>query len=447
MSGLPRGWVKTKISDVYDVARGGSPRPIKDFVTSDPNGLNWIRIADASAGGYRIQAAEQKIDKRGLNKTREVFPGDLLLSNSMSFGRPYITDIQGCIHDGWLVLGGPATRHVDTEFAYRCLSSPKVQRQFDEKASGTTVRNLNTDLVNSVQIEIPPLAEQKRIVAKLDALNAKSARARTELARIETLVIRYKQAVLSKAFCGELTKEWRDIQAKATGWPNAAISDIAEVVTGSTPKTAEKDRFFGGDTPFFKPTDLDQGYHVETPRETLSAAGVAVSRLVPARSVLVTCIGATIGKVGFARVACCTNQQINALVPNIAVVRAEWLYWVISSPDFQALILANSSATTLPIINKGRFQQLPLGLPPVEEQHEIVRRIESAFAKIDRLAKEAKRALELVGRLDEAILAKAFRGELVPQDENDEPAEYLLARIRAEREAAPKGKRGRGAKG
>ncbi|MBW8319930.1 MAG: type I restriction endonuclease subunit S, partial [Rhizobium sp.] len=89
---------------------------------------------------------------------------------------------------------------------------------------------------------------------------------------------------------------------------------------------------------------------------------------------------------------------------------------------------------------------LPLPLCNPEEQHETVRRIESAFAKIDRLAKEAKRALELVGRLDEAILAKAFRGELVPQDANDEPAEHLLARIRAEREAAPKGKRGRGAK-
>lgn len=85
----------------------------------------------------------------------------------------------------------------------------------------------------------------------------------------------------------------------------------------------------------------------------------------------------------------------------------------------------------------------PIPLPPRTEQHEIVRRIESAFSKIDRLAKEAKRALELVGRLDEAILAKAFRGELVPQDEKDKPAEHLLARIRAERETAPKARRGR----
>ena len=126
------------------------------------------------------------------------------------------------------------------------------------------------------------------------------------------------------------------------------------------------------------------------------------------------------------------------MVPNVAAVSPEWLYWIVASPDFQAIILANSSATTLPIINKGRFQQLPLTVPPIPEQHEIVRRIESAFAKIDRLAAEAKRALALVGKLDEALLAKAFRGELVPQDEGDEPADKLLERIRAERTGAPK---------
>ena len=102
--------------------------------------------------------------------------------------------------------------------------------------------------------------------------------------------------------------------------------------------------------------------------------------------------------------------------------------------------------TTHTTIYFPEVRAMQICLAPLEEQHEIIRRIESAFARIDRLAKEAKRAMELVGRLDEAILAKAFRGELVPQDENDEPAELLLERIRAERAAAPKAKRGRGAK-
>ncbi|MFD2032814.1 hypothetical protein ACFSKM_25905 [Ancylobacter dichloromethanicus] len=100
----------------------------------------------------------------------------------------------------------------------------------------------------------------------------------------------------------------------------------------------------------------------------------------------------------------------------------------------------------MPKINGTTVRATRVPTPSLEEQHEIVRRIGSAFARIDRLAGEAKRALKLVGRLDEAILAKAFRGELVPQDENDEPADRLLARLRAERAAAPKAKRGRKAR-
>jgi type I restriction enzyme S subunit len=102
--------------------------------------------------------------------------------------------------------------------------------------------------------------------------------------------------------------------------------------------------------------------------------------------------------------------------------------------------------TNLASISKSKLSAMEIPVPPFEEAAEIVRRIESAFAKIDRLASQAKRALELVGKLDEAILAKAFRGELVPQDDSDEPAEKLLERIRAERAAAPKAKRGRGRK-
>lgn len=450
MSELPRGWVKAIISDVYNVSRGGSPRPIKDFVTSDPDGLNWIRIADASAGGHRIQAAEQKIDRRGLNKTREVFPGDLLLSNSMSFGRPYITDIRGCIHDGWLVLGGPATSHIDAEFAYRCLSSPKVQRQFDEKASGTTVRNLNTDLVSSVHIDIPPLAEQKRIVAKLDALNAKSARARTELARIETLVSRYKQAVLSKAFSGELTTSQRSVPASrvevrdllselSQGWSPKCekISASSDEQWAVITTTAIQSFVFKPDENKILPADL-------LPREHL---------VIEEGDVLITRAGP--------RVRCGVCCYVDRTRPRLMLCDKayrlrlkdqfdpKFFVFLINSPELLSRIEdmktgGNDSGLNL---TQERFTSLVVPMWPLDVQHEIVRRIESAFAKIDRLAKEAKRALEMVGRLDEAILAKAFRGELVPQDENDEPAEHLLARIRAEREAAPKGKRGRGAKG
>lgn len=440
MSGLPRGWAEAQIADIYDVARGGSPRPIKEYLTGDSNGLNWIRIGDASAGGYRIKSAEQKIDKRGLNKTREIYPGDLLLSNSMSFGRPYISDIRGCIHDGWLVLGGVGKHYIDTEFAFRCLSSSKVQRQFNEKASGTTVRNLNTDIVNSVQIEFPPLAEQKRIVAKLDALSAKSARARAELARIETLVSRYKQAVLSKAFSGELTADW---QMKTVG-------EVAEVVFdgpfGSNLKsvdyTDEGPRVIRLENIGFRTFVEEKRTHISEEKfSTLRRHELRPNDLLFSSFVseeVRACLFPSGLGVKAINKADCFCVRLNA-----DVVAPQFLLLQLTSEATYRFFVNQVHGATRPRINLKQLKQFEILVPTIDEQKEIVRRIESAFAKIDRLAAEAKRALELVGKLDEAILAKAFRGELVPQDEKDEPASVLLERIRAERESAPKVKRGR----
>ncbi|MBW8448035.1 MAG: hypothetical protein K0M49_20620 [Arenimonas sp.] len=143
---------------------------------------------------------------------------------------------------------------------------------------------------------------------------------------------------------------------------------------------------------------------------------------------------------------CVHQNQLIKVRPSGGLDPKFALYWLLSPLGRRAIEAVAASSSGLHTLSLSKVGGLPLPLCNPEEQHETVRRIESAFAKIDRLAKEAKRALELVGRLDEAILAKAFRGELVPQDANDEPAEHLLARIRAEREAAPKGKRGRGAK-
>ena len=193
-------------------------------------------------------------------------------------------------------------------------------------------------------------------MAKIDSLSGKSDAPAISWIAFPGLVEKYKQAILAAAFRGDLTAEWRAQHKLQLDYAVTEISGLARVVTGSTPPTKYKARYFGGNIPFFKPTDLDAGYHVLNARETLTEEGVAVSRALPQSSILVTCIGATIGKTGFARVACCTNQQINGLMPDLALVLPEWLYWMAVSPEFQQSILDNASATTLPIINKGRFE-------------------------------------------------------------------------------------------
>ena len=103
-SGFTGDWKQRKFGDMVIIERGGSPRPIDKFITEDKNGLNWVKIGDAPEQGNYITRTKEKIKTEGLSKTREVHPGDLILSNSMSFGRPYIMAIDGCIHDGWLLI-------------------------------------------------------------------------------------------------------------------------------------------------------------------------------------------------------------------------------------------------------------------------------------------------------------------------------------------------------
>ena len=166
---IPATWRWVRLGNIFEIARGGSPRPINEYLTEDANGLNWIKIADATASGKYITATRQKIKPEGLKKTRAVSPGDLLLTNSMSFGHPYILQVEGCIHDGWLVLH-PLDIGIDREFFYWLLSSSFAYAQFTDTASGGVVQNLNTEKVIYSLFPLPPLAEQKRIVAKIENL-------------------------------------------------------------------------------------------------------------------------------------------------------------------------------------------------------------------------------------------------------------------------------------
>ena len=144
---VPSDWRWKKLGAIALIERGGSPRPIKDYITNDPNGLNWIKIGDTEKGGKYITSTEEKIRPEGLAKTRKVYPGDFLLTNSMSFGRPYISKIEGCIHDGWLRIHPPD--QVETDFLYHLLSSPYVYSFFRKAAAGAVVQNLNADKVRS----------------------------------------------------------------------------------------------------------------------------------------------------------------------------------------------------------------------------------------------------------------------------------------------------------
>jgi type i restriction enzyme ecoR124II specificity protein len=160
------------LGEVALIVRGASPRPIRKFLTSDKSGVPWIKIGDVAAEDKYITTTTERVTEAGAAKSRRVSPGDFVLSNSMSFGRPFIMKIEGCVHDGWLVISNFDKSFVP-DFLYHLLRSQPIQEEFVRRAgSGGAVSNLNSDTVKALTVPIPPLQEQRRIVSILDKFDS-----------------------------------------------------------------------------------------------------------------------------------------------------------------------------------------------------------------------------------------------------------------------------------
>ena len=212
-----------------------------------------------------------------------------------------------------------------------------------------------------------------------------------------------------------------------SSWVWTTLGDIAEIITGNTPSKDIKE-YYSGNIPFFKPTDLEQGIHTKYSKDRLTPLGFEQSRKLPANSVLVTCIGATIGKTGLTTVEGTCNQQINAIIPTSAIL-AKFLFYVCISDYMQHEIKANASATTLPILNKANFSKIAITIPPLQEQSRIVKSIEHWLSLVDCIDGNKENLQKTIREAKSKILTLAIHGKLVPQDPTDEPASELLKRI------------------
>ena len=159
---------KRKFVNIASIQRGASPRPISQFITNDMDGVNWIKIGDVDKESKYITKSKEKITIDGSKKSRKVKKGDFILSNSMSFGRPYILAIDGCIHDGWLSISDFEDVFI-SDFLYYLLNSNDIQNEFRKKASfGGAVQNLNADIVRGIELHIPSKDDQQKIISFLD---------------------------------------------------------------------------------------------------------------------------------------------------------------------------------------------------------------------------------------------------------------------------------------
>lgn len=382
-------WPIVALEDVFDVARGGSPRPIDSFITDDPDGVNWIMIGDATEGSKYISSTKKRIIKEGVKKSRMVSAGDFLLTNSMSFGKPYILKTSGCIHDGWLVLS-PRHDQIYSDFFYHLLGSDVVYSKFKKLAAGAVVKNLNSELVRGVPIPLPPLAEQKRIAAILD----KADSIRRKLHQSIRLSDEFLRSVFLDMFGDPVTNP--------KGWPVMELQELGKISTGTTPPS-KLEKMFDGSIPFITPGDLKEGW-ISTKR-TVTEQGAKQSRTVRKGATLVCCIGATIGKMGKAAQVSAFNQQINAVEWNRQVNDS---FGIEVLKFFKTRIADQGMSTTLPILNKSAFQRLTIPVPPISDQckfADIVAAIERNASKLDSQLTDAE-------TLFSSLQQRAFRGEL-----------------------------------
>lgn len=182
----PKGWETKKLGEVCIIERGGSPRPIEKYLTEDESGINWIKIGDATEGGMVISSTKQKIIHEGLKKSRFVHKGDFLLSNSMSFGKPYILGVDGCIHDGWLVIQD-VNNTFNKIYLYYFLGSPQTYESFRTMAVGGVVNNLNKNVVKSLKVAIPDVVLQQEFAEKVEAIERQKALVQQSIEETQTM--------------------------------------------------------------------------------------------------------------------------------------------------------------------------------------------------------------------------------------------------------------------
>jgi len=343
------------------------------------------------------------------------------------------------------------------------FQSSSYWRQIEENKAGNAQPGVNASKLANLKLPVPPAYEQRRIVAKVDSLRSHSTRARDELASIPRLIDRYKQAVLTKAFRGDLTADWRrEREAGAStrklesrlgplpsSWTVCELKDISEIQTGLALGKKRKGDAALRSIPYLRVANVQRGALVLDKMKETQATPDEISTLALKQGDILMNEGGDRDKLGRGWVwenqidECIHQNHVFRIRLNQKKFPPKYISLFSNAFGQNFFIEQGKQTTNLASISKTRISKLPLPLAPEDEAVEIVSRIESAFAWIDRIAQEHTNAARLLDNLDQAILAKAFRGELVPQDPNDEPASVLLERIRAERACQPKPKRGR----
>ncbi len=394
-------WITYKLGDVCEIARGGSPRPIDKFITEEEDGINWIKIGDATRSKKYIYETKEKIKKEGITSSRVVNDGDFLLSNSMSFGRPYIMRTTGCIHDGWLVLSR-YQKNLDIDFFYHLLSSPVVVNQFENLAQGATVRNLNKELVSRVKVKIPPLPIQQKIVTKLDAIIAEidkaTAAAETNANNAEALF----QSYLTEIF-----------ERGGNDWTLDTLGNYYDVRDG----THDSPKFYDDGYPLVTSKNLKNGQISFEKIQFVSEEDyISISQRsgVKKGDVLMAMIG-TIGN----PVVIETDSKF--AIKNVALFKTNdkqsphFLRYYLGSDYVINKMEKDAKGATQKFVGLGYLRSFPIKTPSLENQLAVVSELNLYEQQTKNLLNAYKNKIKHLEALKQSTLQQAFEGELVKE--------------------------------
>lgn len=373
----PNGVEQKTLGEICQIVRGASPRPIKSYITSKENGVPWIKIGDVSTSAKYVTSTEEYITEEGAQKSRKVYKGDFILSNSMSFGRPYILQIDGCIHDGWLSISG-FQELLLPDFLYYVLSSSLIQREMAKKASfGGAVQNLNADIVKGIAIPVPPLPVQEEIVRILDELTEKTDELTSEL----------------KAELEARKKQYEYYKNKLMSVDSANIfklGDIAFICDG----THQTPHYTDSGVKFISVENINDIFNTT---KYISKVDYDKYKVKPQiGDVFMTRIG-SIGKC-----AVLDKQEdlayyvtLALIRPNQNIVISKYLKYVIESMVGAKELRKRTLLNAVPIkINKDDIGKIELPIPSISSQEKIVAQIEKYDIEFDMLIQSISKEIE-----------------------------------------------------
>lgn len=398
--GFSGEWDMKYFKKLVVLERGGSPRPIDDYITTDDNGLNWVKIGDAPANGSYITHTAEKIKPEGLSKTRQVFPGDLILSNSMSFGKPYIMGIPGCIHDGWLLIRDEK-HHFDLKYLCVLLGIPAMLRQYRALAAGSTVSNLNKELVGNTHVYIPDIVEQKKIGSFFDKLDQSIYWCENKIQKLQ----QFRQAMLTKLFPREGAAEpelrFRGFSGK---WKSQKMKDLGSFLKG---KLYSKKNIQTSGVPLILYGRLYTQYELVIDEVDTFAVPYENSVWSIGGEVIVPASGETAEDIAIASVVkrkgILLGGDLNIIRPN-DTVSSVFLALSISYGHIHNELAKRAQGKSIVHIHNSDLVQLDIRLPSIEEQ----KAIGDFFYQLDRYISLQQKKLERMQRLKAALLEKLF---------------------------------------